>query len=69
MKKKKGDVYWKLSMYLIKKHTDQKLEDISDIHKMYYTAVSQSCKRLGEELREDKKLRRIIEEIEKVILL
>ena len=47
----------------------QKLEDISDIHKMYYTAVSQSCNRLGEELREDKKLRRIIEEIEKVILL
>jgi hypothetical protein len=36
---------------------------------MDYAGVSQSCKRFGEELERSKKIRRIIEEIEKVILL
>ena len=36
---------------------------------MDYAGVSQSSKRFGEELKKDKKIRRIIEEIEKVILL
>jgi len=69
MKKGKVNVYRKLSMYLIKKHTDLRLREIARINGMDYAAVSQSCKRFGEELKKDKKVRRIIEEIEKVILL
>jgi len=56
-------------MYLIKKHTDLQLSQIGRIYGMDYAAVSQRCKRFGEELKKDKKLRRIIEEIEKAILL
>lgn len=67
--RKRGNVYRKISMYLIKKHTDLRLSEIGRIYGMDYAGVSQSCKRFGEELKKDKKLRRIIEEIEKVILL
>ena len=69
MKRKKGEVYWKLSMYLIKKHADLRLSEIGRIYGMDYAGVSQSCKRFGEELKKDKKIRTIIEEIGKVILL
>ena len=54
-------------MYLIKKHTDLRLSEIGRIYGMDYAAVSQSCKRFGEELKKDKKIRRIIEEIEQEI--
>jgi putative transposase len=50
LQKKKGNVYRKLSMYLIKKHTDLKLERIGDIYSMDYTAVSQSCSRFQREI-------------------
>ena len=67
--RKRGNVYRKISMYLIKKHTDLRLSEIGRIYGMDYAGVSQSCKRFGEEVKKDKKIRRIIEEIEKVILL
>ena len=56
-------------MYLIKKHTDLQLSQIGVIYGMDYAGVSQSCKRFGEEIKKDKKIRRTIEEIERVILL
>ena len=56
-------------MYLIKKHADLRLSEIGRIYGMDYAGVSQSCKRFGEELKKDKKIRTIIEEIGKVILL
>ena len=60
-------MYRKISMYLIKKHTDLQLSQIGGIYGMDYAGVSQSCKRFGEEIKKDKKIRRTIEEIERVI--
>jgi putative transposase len=65
--KKKGNVYRKLSMYLIKKHTDLKLERIGDIYSMDYTAVSQSCSRFQREILGNKRLNEMLNEIEGVL--
>ena len=67
IEKKKGNVYRKLSMYLIKKHTDLKLEQIGDLYEMDYTAVSQSCSRFEREKSENKKINKMIRDIEEVL--
>jgi len=67
--RKRGNVYRKISMYLIKKHTDLRLSEIGRIYGMDYAGVSQSCKRFGEEIKRDKKIRRTIEEIEREMLV
>ena len=67
LEKKKGNVYRKLSMYLIKKHTDLKLEQIGDIYGMDYTAVSQSCGRFQREISGNKSLNKMLNEIEGVL--
>jgi len=64
IEKKKGNVYRKLSMYLIKKHTDLRLKQIGDIYKMDYTAISQSCIRFERELSKKRKLKKMLKEIE-----
>ncbi|HEX9666213.1 MAG TPA: transposase [Thermodesulfobacteriota bacterium] len=66
--KKRGNVYRKISMYLIKKHTDLRLSEIGKIYGMDYAAVAQSCKRFSEELKKDKKIRRMIQDLENEIL-
>jgi putative transposase len=66
--KKRGNEYRKISMYLIKKHTDLRLSEIGRIYGMDYAAVAQSCKRFREELKKDKKPRRMIQEVEEEIL-
>ncbi len=67
IKKKKGNEFRKLSLYLIKKHTDLKLEQIGEIYGMDYTAVSQSCSRFEREISGNKKLNKMIKEIEDVL--
>ena len=62
--KKRRNVYRKISMYLIKKHTDLRLSKIGNMYGMDYAAVSQSCKRFGDELNKEKEIRRMIQEIE-----
>lgn len=54
-------------MYLVKKHTDLRLEEIGRIYGMDYSAVSQSCKRFESEIANDKKLHRMVEEIENAL--
>ena len=66
--KKRGNVYRKISMYLIKRHTDLRLSEIGRIYGMDYAALSQSCKRFGEELKKDKKIRGMIQDLENEIL-
>ncbi|MGC1135805.1 MAG: transposase [Nitrososphaeraceae archaeon] len=66
--KKRGNEYRKISMYLIKRHTDLRLSEIGKIYGMDYAAVAQSCKRFGEELKKDKKTRRTIQEVEEEII-
>ena len=61
---KKGNINRKLSMYLIKKHTELKLQEIGRIYDLDYSAVSQSCKRFEREIKEDRKLVRKVKQIE-----
>jgi putative transposase len=65
--KKKGNLFRKVSMYLIKKYTDLRLAQIGKIYNMDYTAVSQSCSRFQREISENKKLNRMIKEIENIM--
>jgi REP element-mobilizing transposase RayT len=65
--KKKGNIFRKLSMYLIKKYTDLRLEQIGKIYNMDYTAVSQSCSRFHREISGNKRLNKMIKEIEDVL--
>ena len=62
--RKKGNIYRKLSMYLIKKHTELKLQEIGKIYDLDYSAVSQSCKRFERGIKEDRKLARKVKQIE-----
>jgi len=64
IEKKKGNLYRKLSMYLMKKHTDLRLKQIGGIYKMDYTAISQSCNRFERELSGNRKLKKMLKEIE-----
>ena len=50
-------------MYLIKKHTELKLQE-KGINSLDYSAVSQSCKRFERGIKEDRKLARIVKQIE-----
>jgi REP element-mobilizing transposase RayT len=67
IEKGRGNLYRKISMYLVKKHTDLKLEEIGRIYGMDYSAVSQSCKRFESEIDNNKKLHRMVKEIESAI--
>ena len=67
IEKKKGNIYRKLSMYLVKKHTDLKLGQIGDIYNMDYTAVSQSCSRFEREMSGNKRLNKMLKEVEGVL--
>ena len=65
--KRKGNIFRKLSLYLIKKHTDLRLEQIGKIYNMDYTAVSQSCSRFQREISGNKRLGKMLKEIEDVL--
>jgi len=67
IEKKKGNLFRKLSMYLIKKYTDLTLEQIGNVYNMDYTAVSQSCSRFEREMSGNKRLNKMIKEIEDVL--
>jgi putative transposase len=65
--KKKGNIFRKLSMYLIKKHTDLRLEQIGKIYNLDYTAVSQSSSRFQREISRNKRLSKMLKEIEDLL--
>ncbi len=67
IEKKKGNIFRKLSMYLIKKYTDLRLEQIGKIYNMDYTAVSQSCSRFQREIAVNKRLNKMLKEIADVL--
>ena len=50
-------------MYLIKKHTELKLQE-KGINSLDYSAVLQSCKRFERGIKEDRKLARKVMQIE-----
>lgn len=52
-------------MYLIKKHTELKLQEKGiKLYSLDYSAVSQSCKRFEREIKKDRKLARNVMQIE-----
>jgi chromosomal replication initiation ATPase DnaA len=54
-------------MYLIKKYTDLRLEQIGKIYNMDYTAVLQSCSRFHREISGNNRLNKMIKEIEDIL--
>lgn len=56
-RKKRGNTYRLLAIYLIKNNTPLSLQEIGRIFSMDYTAVSQAARRLEERMSKDKKLR------------
>ncbi len=54
--------------YLIKKHTEIKIQEIGKIYDLDYSAVSQSCKRFEWGIKEDRKLARKVKQIENKLI-
>ena len=51
-------------MYLIKRHTELKLQEIGKIYDINCSAVSLGCKRFDRGIKEDRKLGRKVKQIE-----
>ena len=62
--KKRGNVYRKLALYLIRSRTRLSLKEIGEVFKMDYAAVSQAVKRFEGLMEKDKAARKIKDEIE-----
>lgn len=50
-RKKRGNFYRQMTLYLLKQHTSLSLQEIGKLFNMDYAAVSQSCKRYQERLK------------------
>lgn len=59
----------KISLYLLRKSTDISNEEIAGHFGIGYTAVSQATSRLKKELEENRRLKEIVQDIEKELLL
>lgn len=59
----------KLKIYLCRKHTGEKLKIIGDYFGIGDSAVSQSSKRFERNIEMDKKLKKLVEQIEKRLIL
>jgi len=64
-KKSKGNIYRKLTLYLLKKYTPLSLKEIGGLFNMDYSAVSQAVKRFEEEMRKDKVIQEMVEKVTK----
>ncbi len=49
--KSRGNIYRKLTLYFLKRHSAMSLKDIGELFGMDYAAVSQAVKRFGEEMK------------------
>jgi len=54
-------------LFLIRKYTDLKLEQIGYLYNMDYTAVSRSCRRFEREMTGNKRFRKMLKEIQDVL--
>jgi len=62
-KKKRGNIYRQLTLYLIKRYTDLPLREIGELFNMDYTSVSMMAKRFEEKTNTDKEISEILEKI------
>lgn len=58
----------KISLYLLRRHTDRSNEEIGRYFGVGYTAVSQAVSRLKREMKENKRLKQIVQGVEAEIL-
>ncbi len=65
---KRENLARKISLYLLRRHTDQRNEDIAGYYGIGYTAVSQAASRVKREMEKNKELRKIVQEMEKELL-
>jgi putative transposase len=52
-RKRKGNFYRQMTLYLLKKHTPLSLKEIGKMFQMDYAAVSQACKRYEERIKKN----------------
>ncbi|MBI4838065.1 MAG: hypothetical protein HY806_02780 [Nitrospirae bacterium] len=66
---KRNNLARKVSLYLLRWYTDMSNEKIAECFGIGYTAVSQAATRLRIELEEDRRLKKIMQAMEKELLL
>ena len=62
-RKKRGNTYRVLALYLIKNHTSLSLKEVGKIFAMDYTAVSQSARRFEDNILKNKSLKKKVEHV------
>jgi len=67
-KKKRGNIYRQLTLYLIKRYTDLPLREIGELFNMDYTSVSMMVKRFEKKINTNKEMlemfKKVVEKIE-----
>ena len=64
-KKKRGNIYRQLTLYLIKRYTDLPLREIGKLFNMDYTSVSMMAKRFEKKTNTDKRISEMFKEVMK----
>jgi putative transposase len=67
-KKQRGNVYRKLLIYGLRRHTANSLKEIGEIMKMDYSAVSALARRFEKDMKTDKTSRRLAERLAKEVM-
>jgi len=67
-KKQRGNVYRKLLIYGLRRHTANSLKEIGEIMKMDYSAVSALARRFESEMKTDKTSRRLAEQLGREVM-
>ncbi len=61
--KKRGNLYRKIAIYLIKRYTEMRLSEIGDMFGMDYAAVSQMCFRFEKEMDRDERVKETVDRV------
>jgi len=66
--RRRNNLARRICLYLLRRHTDMRNEEIAGNFGIGYTAVSQAATRLRMEMKENRRLRRIVQDVEKELL-
>ncbi|HWP92713.1 MAG TPA: helix-turn-helix domain-containing protein, partial [Thermodesulfobacteriota bacterium] len=67
-RKKKGNIYRQMALYLIKKYTMLSLKEIGEVFGMDYAAVSQACKRFERLSEKNRKVSGMVTKLKKDLM-
>ena len=65
--KKRGNLYRKFFVYMLRKHTGMSLRDIGELMEMDYGAVSELARYFGKEIEKNKEIKKMVERVNKAI--